>query len=118
MRVRAGASLLLVVVIVALATLAALFVRVLAVDVRTKGSQAAMKADLMNLRGFERTYRATHGRFTDVIDTSQFRWSSHVRLVSLRVTDDGWSAIIRHSGAPGVCTIDVSASNSGTPICQ
>ena len=109
---------MLVVAIVALAALAALFARSLASDARQKASWVTMKADLSGLSQRETQHRAAHGRFTTAIDSAGFRWSNGVQLVDLRATTDSWSATIRHAGAPGVCSIEVSASNPGSPECH
>ena len=117
MKPRYGRSVLVVVVIMAVVALAVVMARGRSVNTRLRSYQASMKSDLVHLREFEQQYHSENGRYTVDVDTTKVRWSDGVHLVDLQVSADGWAAMVRHTSAPGTCSIEVSAANPGTPAC-
>jgi hypothetical protein len=99
---------------------------------RMRAYESAMQSDLRNLDVALRAYRQSNGRYAPSMQfLLGFRTAAAVTLIIVASSDDYYSAVAIHSGAPGaICAIWVSAggtslspplgdgSLSGRPSCR
>ena len=85
---------------------------------------AAMKSDLRMLVVAEEAFYADSARYTSRVDGLEFRPSEGNTLLSLQLTEDGWTARIGHANTPTICTIYVGstpllpATKEAVPTCS
>ena len=102
----------------------------IAMSSRTAGSTkerayvAAMKSDLRNLVTAQEAYFADSGKYANRLEVLRYSLTSGNRLVTLRLTADGWVAQIASANTRTVCSIYVGATalapatREGEPACQ
>lgn len=86
----------------------------------------AIKSDLRDLVFAEEAFYADSGRYSSRIGPQgvAFRTREGNELLSLQLTDDGWTAKIRHAKTQTVCAIYVGstrlapATEEGVPACR
>jgi len=84
---------------------------------------AAMKADLRNLMTAEEAFFADGARYTDRLEALKLRLSPGNRLIRLRLTADGWTALLGNAKTRTVCAAFVGstpaapATQEGVPGC-
>jgi hypothetical protein len=84
---------------------------------------AAMKADLRNLVAAEAAFFADGAKYADRLPALKLRLTGENRLIRLRLSPDGWTALIGNANTRTVCAVFVGsvaaapAKTAGEPAC-
>ena len=112
----------LLIVVVIIGILAAIAIPKFA-NTKEKAYIASMKSDLRNLVTAEEAYFADSVKYTTSLGTA-FAVTTGVLGPTINTTNDGWTAIVRHTTTTKSCAIYVGttsvapANKEGEPKCQ